>query len=101
MAIRKTPTRTCVACRREAEKRELVRFVRDAEGDVHVDLSGKASGRGASVCADIACFEAAVRTRRLATALRASLTEEDVERLRHEFEDALAVRAADSSRSGR
>ena len=30
MATRKQPVRTCVACRREADKRELVRFVREA-----------------------------------------------------------------------
>lgn len=101
MAVRKTPLRTCVGCRREAGKRELVRFVRDAEGEVHVDTTGKAPGRGASVCADAACFEAAVSRKRLAPALRASVSEEDVERLRHEFEEALRSRPAADSRSGR
>jgi predicted RNA-binding protein YlxR (DUF448 family) len=101
MAARKTPTRTCVACRREADKRELVRFVRDADGETHVDLTAKAAGRGASVCANQACFEAAVSKRRLAPALRASLSEEDVERLRNEFEEALRIRGAADSRSGR
>jgi len=101
MVVRKTPLRTCVACRREADKRELVRFVRDAEGEVHLDPNGKAPGRGASVCAEVACFEAAVSRKRLAPALRASLSEEDVERLRHEFEEALRNRAAADSRSGR
>lgn len=101
MAVRKTPLRTCVACRREADKRELVRFVRDADGEVHVDPTGKASGRGASVCTEPACFEAAVGKRRLGPALRASLTEDDVERLRREFEDALRSDGATPSRSGR
>lgn len=101
MAVRKTPLRTCVACRRETDKRDLVRFVRDAEGEVHVDATGKASGRGASVCADIACFEAAVGRKRLGPALRSSLSEEDVERLRSEFEEALRNRGAAPSRSGR
>ena len=101
MAPRKTPLRTCVACRREADKRELVRFVRDAEGDVHVDATGKATGRGASVCADLKCFEAAVGKKRLGPALRASLTEEDVERLRSEFEEATRQTGTATSRSGR
>ncbi len=100
MAVRKTPLRTCVACRREADKRELVRLVRDADGEVHVDLTGKASGRGASLCAGMACFEAAVAKGKLGPALRASLTEDDVERLRIEFENALPTRTA-ASRSGR
>lgn len=101
MAGRKTPLRTCIACRREADKRELVRFVRDVEGETHVDPTGKASGRGASVCANMACFEAAVSRNRLAPALRASLNEEDVERLRDEFEDALRNHGTATSRSGR
>jgi len=101
MAVRKTSLRTCIACRREADKRDLVRFVRGADGETHVDLTGKASGRGASICADQACFEAAVLKRKLAPALRASLSEEDVERLRNEFEEALRTREAAASRSGR
>jgi predicted RNA-binding protein YlxR (DUF448 family) len=101
MTVRKTPLRTCVACRREADKRDLVRFVRSADGEVHVDVRGKAPGRGASVCADASCFESAVARGRLAPALRASLNEEDVERLRHEFEEALRTRAVTDSRSGR
>jgi predicted RNA-binding protein YlxR (DUF448 family) len=101
MTVRKTPLRTCVACRREADKRDLVRFVRDADGEVRVDPTGKASGRGASVCAQPACFEAAVSKKRLGPALRASLTEEDVERLRREFEAALSHRETAPSRPGR
>lgn len=91
MAAKKTPLRTCVACGREAAKRELLRIVRDADGETHVDPGGKAGGRGAYVCAETACFEAAVRKRKLAPALRVSLTEEDVERLRSEFEGVLAA----------
>ncbi|MHB1135221.1 MAG: YlxR family protein [Coriobacteriia bacterium] len=95
------PQRTCVACRRVDEKRSFVRFVRDAEGDVHADPSGKAPGRGASLCASIACFESAVAKNKLASALRASLPEEDVERLRREFEDVLQTRGASAPGTGR
>lgn len=101
MATRKTPQRTCVACRREADKREFVRIVRDPEGEVHVDPTGRAAGRGASVCPTSACFEAAVGKRRLGSALRASLVEEDVERLRYEFENAIRTAGSGDSRSGR
>ncbi|MRS13043.1 MAG: YlxR family protein [Actinobacteria bacterium] len=101
MATRKTPQRTCVACRRQGDKRDFVRFVRSADGETHVDLSGKSSGRGASVCADQACFEAAASKKRLAPALRASLTEEDIERLRYEFEEALRARSIADSPTGR
>ncbi len=100
MTQRPRPQRTCVACRRVADKREFIRFVRDADGEVHVDPSGKAPGRGASVCATSACFEAAVTKNRLASALRASLIEEDVERLRREFEDVLQNDGASAPGTG-
>ena len=41
------PQRTCIACRKVAGKRGLVRLVRTAEGNVEVDPSGKQAGRGA------------------------------------------------------
>lgn len=89
MKVRKTPTRTCVACRESGAKRELVRVVRTSDGDVHVDPSGKANGRGAYVCASSECFETAVKRKRLESSLNVSLNEEDVERLREEFERLL------------
>lgn len=92
MKARKTPLRTCIACGREADKREFVRVVRTPDGEVVVDPSGKANGRGANVCPSIDCFEQAVRRRRFASALRVTLREEDVERLRREFEQTLEER---------
>lgn len=92
-STRKPPLRTCVACRANAHKRELVRVVRNKDGDVFVDATGRANGRGAYVCAKRECFEEAARGR-LGTALRTSLREEDVDRLRLEFEEAAAARGA-------
>ena len=100
MKARKTPVRTCVACGRVDGKRDFVRVVRDAEGYTRIDPSGKAPGRGAYLCPESACFEAAVARRRLAPALRVSLAEEDVERLRNEFETTIDHDSS-SSRSGR
>lgn len=86
MRPRKTPTRTCIGCATASDKRQFVRFVRAAEGDVHVDPTAKANGRGAYTCARLECFETAVRKRKLASALRVNLNEEDIDRLRAEFE---------------
>jgi len=44
-----------VACRTARQKRELLRVVRTPAGEVVVDPTGKAPGRGAYVCADPAC----------------------------------------------
>lgn len=64
------PVRTCVACRRTDAKRGLFRLVRDAEGRVTVDLTGKRAGRGAYLCHDPACWEQALKRRGLERALR-------------------------------
>lgn len=90
MKARKTPLRTCLGCGRETDKRGLVRLVRTPEGDIVVDPTSRLNGRGAYVCARQECFEAAVRKRRFTTALRVTFTEEDVERLRGDFERLLA-----------
>ena len=88
MKTRKAPARTCVGCTSGSDKRALVRFVRSPEGDVRVDSTGKANGRGAYTCARLECFEKAVKTRKLANALRVTLGEDDIDRLRAEFERA-------------
>ena len=90
---RKTPLRTCVQCRANLDKRELIRIVRNKDGEVFVDPTGRANGRGAYVCPRPDCFEKAADGH-LATALRARLGEEDIDRLRREFEEALAERAS-------
>jgi len=80
-ARRHVPIRTCVVCREKAGKRTFVRVVRTEQG-LQIDPSGKMNGRGAYLCEREGCWEAAVKTDVLAKALRASLTEEDRERLR-------------------
>ena len=47
MQVKKQPMRKCTGCNEMKEKRELVRIVRDPEGVISVDLTGKKSGRGA------------------------------------------------------
>ncbi|TMC84119.1 MAG: YlxR family protein [Chloroflexi bacterium] len=66
---RRQPIRTCVACRQEAGKADLIRVVRRPEGGVAVDASGRMPGRGAYVHADPACLETARKRRALDRAL--------------------------------
>ena len=68
------PIRTCIACRQEAGKRELVRVVRTPSGSVQVDPTGKLAGRGAYVCRARACWEQALQGHRLSTALKTNLS---------------------------
>ena len=47
---KKIPLRQCVGCREMKAKKELVRVVRNPEGDISLDFRGKAPGRGAYLC---------------------------------------------------
>ena len=80
-AARRYPTRTCVACRTERQKRDLVRVVRAPDGAVMIDASGRAPGRGAYLCADGSCWATALRKRSLERALEVSLPADVVARL--------------------
>ena len=72
-AVRPVPLRTCVACRTERPKRELVRVVRAPDGSVTLDPTGRLAGRGAYLCADGACWSTALKKHSLERALEASL----------------------------
>ena len=46
MKERKVPMRTCVVTKEKLPKRELIRIVRNKEGEVFVDETGKQNGKG-------------------------------------------------------
>ena len=48
--------RTCIACRQEKPKRELIRVVKFND-QINLDLTGKQNGRGAYVCNDKECIQ--------------------------------------------
>jgi predicted RNA-binding protein YlxR (DUF448 family) len=74
--VRHQPRRTCIACRQTNAKRELVRVVRQPDGQVLVDPRGKLPGRGAYICKRRACWQAALQRRQLGPALKIQLTED-------------------------
>ena len=76
MRQKHTPIRTCVACRTSGDKRGLLRVVRNPEGTVEFDPSGKANGRGAYVCASEACINLAQKRKSLDRSLKSTVSEE-------------------------
>ena len=87
MLPKKQPMRKCTGCNEMKEKRELVRIVRDPEGNVSVDLTGKKSGRGAYICKDSSCLMKAQKARRLERAFECNLPDDIYERLAKEIAD--------------
>ena len=47
--MRKEPLRKCLATNEKLAKKDLIRVVRNNEGKVFIDLTGKANGRGAYI----------------------------------------------------
>ena len=70
------PRRTCVGCREVQGKRQLLRVVRQVEGHVQIDPTGKAPGRGAYIHAQLSCWNQALSGGRLAHALKLDRIEE-------------------------
>lgn len=52
MQKRKVPMRKCIASGEMKPKKELVRIVRNKEGEISIDPSGKKNGRGAYITLD-------------------------------------------------
>lgn len=80
----------CVACRQMRPKKELVRIVRTPEGDVRLDTTGRANGRGAYLCASTECLSRAVKTRALERALEAKLDGDVLASLKEALHDESA-----------
>jgi uncharacterized protein len=71
------PLRTCIACRQNRGKRELVRVVRTPDSGVKIDPTGKMAGRGAYLCRARTCWSQALSGHRLDAALKTTIVAED------------------------
>jgi uncharacterized protein len=76
MKQRKIPVRKCVSCQEMFPKKELIRIVRDPQGNVKADLTGKSSGRGAYLCRNPECFALAKKRKALERALEVKISDE-------------------------
>lgn len=63
--MKNIPNRTCIGCNEIKPKKELIRIVKNKEGNIFIDKTSKANGRGAYICDNIECLEKAIKTKRL------------------------------------
>ena len=63
--MKKEPQRTCLGCKESKNKKELIRIVKQNDGKIFIDKTGKANGRGAYICNNIECLEKAIKSKRL------------------------------------
>ena len=85
MKMKKIPQRMCTGCMEMKPKKELVRIVKNIEGIVDIDLTGKKPGRGAYICKSIECFDKAYKTKRLEKNLETKIDASIYDRLRNEI----------------
>ena len=74
--MKKIPLRRCVVNKEQLPKSELLRIVKDKEGNISVDLTGKLNGRGAYIKKDIEVLNTAKNKNILSRALEVSIPEE-------------------------
>lgn len=79
---KKKPTRTCIACNEQKEKRELLRIVKSKDGIIEVDLTGKKNGRGAYICKNEECLEKLIKTKKLEKVFDTEISSELYENIR-------------------
>ena len=78
---KKIPMRTCIVSREKLPKQELVRIVRNKEGDVFVDLTGKQNGRGVYLKKDLEVVKKAKSTKVLNKSLECDVPDSVFEEL--------------------
>lgn len=87
MKQKKIPMRTCVVTKEKCPKKDLIRVVRDNMGNVSVDVTGKANGRGAYIKKSLEALEMAKKTKVLERFLEVQIPEEIYEELKKVIEN--------------
>lgn len=85
MKQKKIPLRKCNGCGEQKDKRELVRIVKNADGEISLDLTGKAAGRGAYICPDAECLKKARKAKRIEKAFECAVPSEVYDKLEEQL----------------
>ena len=85
MVQKKIPMRRCVGCMQSKPKKQLVRVVKNAAGEISIDLIGKKPGRGAYICPDPACLAQAQKKKALERGFETAIPAEVYEALKAEL----------------
>ncbi len=80
MKNKEVPMRRCVGCMESKPKSELIR-VAAYEGEISLDVTGRAKGRGVYVCPSEECVKKAQKRNSFKRGFRMEITGEQMERL--------------------
>ena len=87
MKERKVPLRKCAGCGESKPKKELVRVVRNAAGEISLDPIGKKPGRGAYLCPSPACLAKARKAKRLERSFGCAVPDEVYAQLEEQLKE--------------
>jgi len=82
---KKIPSRICVGCREQKEKKSMVRIVKTAENVICLDETGKMNGRGAYICKNAECLQRAIQSKGLERSLKTGIPEDVMNLLKEEM----------------
>lgn len=85
--VKKVPQRKCIACQDRDNKKELIRIVKNKEGQISLDKTGRANGRGAYICNSKECLQKAIKSKALNRAFKIEVPDEVYEVLMKEIGD--------------
>ena len=84
---KKVPLRQCVGCSEMKGKKDMMRVLKTAEGDICLDVTGKKNGRGAYVCKSAECLKLARKNKGLERSFKMSIPQNVYDALEKEFEN--------------
>mgnify|MGYP001191718338 CR=1 FL=1 len=87
MKQKKIPMRLCLGCREKKPKRELLRIVKNNEGEIFVDPTGKKNGRGEYICPSMDCFARVRKTKALNQEFSCDIPEEVYAEISRQLEE--------------
>ena len=87
MSVKKIPLRQCIGCGEMKSKKEMIRVIKTAEGEILLDATGRKNGRGAYLCPSMECFKKAVKGRGLERSFKMAIPREVYETLEKELEE--------------
>lgn len=79
--VKKIPMRKCIGCGESKPKKELIRVVKDKDGNIFLDKTGRQNGRGAYICFNKECLEKAIKNKALNRAFQMEVTKETYDNL--------------------
>ena len=82
---KKIPMRQCVGCGLMKNKKEMIRVIRNDEGKLELDMTGRKNGRGAYICNDIECLRKARKNKGLERSFKMPVPPEVYEQIEKEF----------------